>query len=99
MGVQNFEFFYILGGFQQIDYFWGYEDVLDGYILGLHKIALVLGIISMHFRVFFLKSMYRMGIFVGFAKISNIFFGCLRFLILLGVNSRLLGPSLGMKEK
>ena len=29
-----------------------------------------------------------MGVFFGVAKISNIFFGCLKFLIFLGVNGR-----------
>ena len=30
-------------------------------------------VISMQFRVFFLRSRYRIGIFFGVAKISNIF--------------------------
>ena len=34
-----------------------------------------LRVISMHFRVFFLRSMYRIGIFFGVAKIPNIFWG------------------------
>ena len=38
----------------------------------------------MYFRVFFLRSVYRIGIFFGVAKISNIFLGCLKFLIFLG---------------
>ena len=46
-----------------------------------------LGVISMHFR-FFLRSMYRIGIFFWAAKTSNIFLGCLKFLIFLGVNGR-----------
>ena len=33
------------------------------------------GTISMQFRVFFLRSRYRIGIFFGVAKISNIFWG------------------------
>ena len=41
---------------------------------GHHKIRLYLGVISMHFWVF-LRSMYRMGVFWGVAKISNIFGG------------------------
>ena len=36
------------------------------------KNGLFLGVISMHFRVC-LRSMYRIGIFFGVAKISNIF--------------------------
>ena len=35
----------------------------------------------MLFRVFFLRSRYRIGIFFGVAKISNIFLGCLKFMI------------------
>ena len=42
----------------------------------------------MQFRVFFLRSRYRIGIFYGVAKISNIFLGCLKFLIFFGVNGR-----------
>ena len=42
----------------------------------------------MHFRVFFLRSRYRIGIFLGVAKISNIFLGCLKFQIFFGVNGR-----------
>ena len=38
----------------------------------------------MQFMVFFLRSKYRFGIFFGVAKISNIFLGCLKFLIFLG---------------
>ena len=42
-----------------------------------------LRVISMQFR-FFLRSMYRIGNFFGVAKISNIFLGCLKFLIFFG---------------
>ena len=42
---------------------------------GHHKIRLHSGVISMHFWVFFLMSRYRMGVFLGVAKISNIFGG------------------------
>ena len=31
----------------------------------------------MHFRVFFLRSRYKIGIFFGVPKIPNIFFGVL----------------------
>ena len=34
----------------------------------------------MQFRVFF-RSRYRIGTFFGVAKISNIFWGCLKFMI------------------
>ena len=45
---------------------------------GHHKIRLYLGIISMHFWGLFLRSRYRMGVFLfggGVAKISNILGG------------------------
>ena len=45
-----------------------------------HKIGLVLGVISMHFRVI---TEGQWDIF-GVAKISNIFWGCLIYLIFLG---------------
>ena len=51
---------------------------------GHHKIGLYLGVISMHFKGLFLRSRYGIGIFLGVAKISNIFLGCLKFLIILG---------------
>ena len=38
----------------------------------------------MQFRVFCLRSRYRIGIFFGVAKIANIFLGCLKFLIVFG---------------
>ena len=38
----------------------------------------------MQLRVFFLRSRYRIGIFFGVDKISNIFLGCLKFLIFFG---------------
>ena len=40
-----------------------------------------------HFYAFyglFLRSRHRMGIFLGVSKTSNIFLGCLKFLIFLG---------------
>ena len=39
---------------------------------GHHKIILYLGVISMHFGVFF-KVKVQNGVFLGVAKISNIF--------------------------
>ena len=53
------------------------------FFLFLHKIGLKLGVISI-----FLRSRYRMGDIFGVAKISNIFWGCLKFLIFFGVNGR-----------
>ena len=46
-----------LGGGQKNQYFLGYEDFMDIF-RGHHKIGLYLGVISMHFRVFFLKFRY-----------------------------------------
>ena len=37
--------------FQKNEYFWGYVDLVDIFG-GHHKTGLVLGVISMHFRVF-----------------------------------------------
>ena len=63
--------------------FLGYEDFVD--ILGGSSQNLAsLRVISMHFRVFFLRSRYRIGIFFGVAKILNIFGGWLKFLIFFG---------------
>ena len=66
--AQNFEF----------QYFWGFQKNKYFHKIGLD---LYLGVISMDFRVFFLRSWYRMGIFFWVAKISIIFLGCLKFLI------------------
>ena len=51
--------FNILGGFQENEYFLGYEDFVDIFFFlggggwgGHHKIGLYLEVISMHFRVF-----------------------------------------------
>ena len=41
---------------------------------GHHKIGLYLGVISMHFMVFSQGQGTEWGIFIGVAKISNIFF-------------------------
>ena len=40
-----------------------------------------------------------MGIFFWVAKISNIFLGCLKFLIFFGGEGQMLGPSLRMQKK
>ena len=50
-------------------FFWGHP-----------KIGLVLGVISMYFRVFLKVNIQNRDIF-WVAKISNIFLGCLKFLI------------------
>ena len=57
LGFEIFEFQYFFfwgggGGVQKNEYFWGYEDFVD--FLGvITKFGLYLGVISMHFRVFF----------------------------------------------
>ena len=53
----------------------------------------------MHFRVFFSRSRYKIGIFFWVAKISNIFWGCLKFLIFFFGERLMLGPSLRMRKK
>ena len=53
---------------------------------GHHKIGLYIGVISMHFKSFLkVKVQNGGGVFFGVAKISNIFLGCLKFLIFLGL--------------
>ena len=65
LGVKNLNF-NIFGGFQKNKYFFGYEDFVHIFG-GHHKIGLYLGVISMQFSFFLLRSMYRMG---------DIFWGC-----------------------
>ena len=48
---------------------------------GHHKIGLCLGVLSMRFRVFSLGQGTELGITIWVAQISNIFWGCLKFLI------------------
>ena len=60
--------------------FEGYEDFVDIFG-GSSQNWASLRVISMRFSVFFLRSRYRFGIFFWVAKISNIFWGCLKFLI------------------
>ena len=59
--------------------FWGYEDFVDIF-LGSSQNRASLRVISMQFRGF-LRARYRIGICFWVAKISNIFLGCLKFLI------------------
>ena len=49
--------------------------------LGSSQYCASFRVISMHFRVFFIRSWYRIGIFFWVAKISDNFLGCLKFLI------------------
>ena len=66
--------------------FWGYEDFVDIF-LGSSQNWASLRVISVNFRVFFKVKVQNWEIF-RVAKISNIFWGCLKFLIFLGVNGR-----------
>ena len=78
-GVQNFEFHYFLG-FSEKQSFWGYENFVDIF-LGHHKVGLHC-IFSGHFYAFyglFLRARYRMEDIFWVGKISNIFWGCLKF--------------------
>ena len=52
----------------------------------------------MHFKVFSLGQGTEFGIFFWVAKISNVFFGCLKFLIFFGGEGQMLGPSLRMQK-
>ena len=66
-------------------------------ILGHHKIGLVLGVISMHSRFFFLRSRYRIRV----AKISKIFLegvGLLDIPDTFGGERYMLVPSLRMEK-
>ena len=40
-----------------------------------------------------------MGVFFWIDKISNIYLGCLKFLIFLGGEGKMLGPSLRLQKK
>ena len=53
----------------------------------------------MHFKVFSLGQCTELGIFFWVAKISNIFWGCLKFLIFFWGEGQMLGPSLRMQKK
>ena len=65
--------FNILGGFQKNEYFLGYEDFVDIFG-GHHKTGLVLGVTSMHFRVFPEGQCTEWGYFLGLLKFQ-IFWG------------------------
>ena len=87
-------------------YFWGFQkiNIFGGMKIlwivfgGHHKIGLHLGVISMHLGSF-LRPRYRMGVFLGVAKASNIFGGSLKFFILFWGEQQMLGPSLRMSKK
>ena len=79
--------FNILGVFRKLNMF---LDMKILWILfgGHHKFRLYSGVISMHLRVFSLSQSTEWGIFIWVAKISNNFWGCLKFLIFLGMKGR-----------
>ena len=52
--------------------FWGMK-ILSIFFWGHNKFGLYLGVISMHFGSFFMAKVQEWGIFLGVAKISNIF--------------------------
>ena len=67
--------------------FWGYEDFAD--IFG--GSSQIWTVFRGHFYAFyglFIRSRYRMVDIFWVAKMSNIFLGCLKFLIFFGVNGR-----------
>ena len=72
--------FNIFGGFQNNDFLGG-MNILWIFFGDHHKIGLYLEVISMHFRVFSEGQGTEWKIFLGSAKISNIYLGCLKFLI------------------
>ena len=81
LGVQNLEFQYFFfffffffgggGGVQKYHYFWVFEDFVD---ISLQT-GLVLGVISIHFRVFFLKVNVQDGDIIWGSPKLQIFFG------------------------
>ena len=80
--------FVIFGGFQKNAYFWGMK-ILWTFFWVHHKIGLYSGVISMHFRFFFLKVKVQNGeYFLGVGKFSNIFWGARNAWYFLGVNGR-----------
>ena len=66
---------------------------------GHHKIGLYLEVISIYFKVFSYGQGTELGIFFWVAKFSNIFWGCLKFLIFFLGEGQMLGPSLRMQKK
>ena len=93
--------FIIFGGFQKnelgyesfVDIFWGHRKKLE-YTEG--SFLCILG--------YFLKVKVQNGGFFWVAKISNMFWGCLKFLIYFfflggGGEREMLGPSLRMNKK
>ena len=57
-------YFFLGGGGQKIEYFWGYKDL--GIFIGCHhKIGLYLGVVSMHFMAFFKVKVQNGGYFWG----------------------------------
>ena len=71
-GVQNFEIQYF-GGFQKNENIFGYEEIVD--IFGV--ITLLDWFVGSFLYILgpFLKARYRMGIFLGVTKNSNIHYG------------------------
>ena len=57
---------------------------------GLYKIGLYLGVISMQLGSFLKVNVQNGGYVFGDSKISNIFGGCLKFLIFFWLNGRCL---------
>ena len=85
--ISNFN---ICWGFQKKEYVFGYEDFVDFFFFLESSQNWI--IFRGHFYAFygnFLRSRYRMRETIfGVAKISNIFLGCLKFLIFFGVNGK-----------
>ena len=69
--------------------FLGYEDFVDIFGGSSQNWTIFRGLFYA-FQGLFLRSRCRMGDIFWVAKISNIFWGCLKFLIFFGVNSRCL---------
>ena len=76
----NFNIFFWGGGVPKNKYFLRYEDFVDIFWGSSQNWTIFRGYFYASYGLF-LRSLYRMGIFLGVAKISNIFWGCLIFMI------------------
>ena len=75
LGFKILNFNFLGGVFRKNNIFLGYEDFVDIF-LGSSQNWASLRVISMQFRVFFLRSRYRIRIFLGLLKFQN-FYGVL----------------------
>ena len=75
--------FNIFGVFKKINIFWGMKILWIFFLGSPQNLPIFRGHLYAFYGLFS-RARYRMGIFLGVAKISNIFLGCLKFLIFFG---------------